>query len=150
VYIFLSIRTERFLCASVQILAVIPSEIVRWVLVGAACLISTAFLVGNFFKVRQWKTQPLASRLRSSFFYTVVVVCQFSRCTRGDVFGVQELRSNLQYGIWIIAVVGLLHVGLALVFKLYFFRIVHINPVNSTVRAAASSFQVVSLWEPSC
>jgi len=93
----------------VAVICVAPSEIVRWVIVGVAGLISTAFLVVNFFR---------------------------------------EIRKENKWGLWIIVVITLLHVGLALTFKLYFFSsLTKFTPTNSTTLMETRNLFSIELYD---
>jgi len=82
-----------FVYLPVTMLALIPLDWVRWLLVGVAALVSSLFLAGNLFV---------------------------------------ELRSNVKYGLLIAGLVVLFNVGLALTFKLYFFRLVESSGNSGT------------------
>jgi len=94
----------------VAVVCVAPSEIIRWVLVGVAGLLSTGFLVVNFFR---------------------------------------EISKENKWGLWLILGIALLHIGLALTFKLYFFRsLSKFTPTNSTLAFTHRDlFSIETLFE---
>lgn len=102
VYIPITVRalTSALPLLIVQILAVIPFDWVRWMLVGIAATISSVFLAGNLFMVRH---PPVPD---------------------SHAYPDKELKASAKYGLILTAVVVALNVGLALTFKLYFFHLV--------------------------
>lgn len=88
--------------AYVKIIGIIPNIYLRWAVVSLAGLISTLFLLSNTY-----------ARLKSGNVQTV------SQLGKGMIC---MCLFNLIVGIFVIILMGLLHIGFALTTQLYFFQ----------------------------